>query len=77
MDYKNLYQEDAASSMGVSRTTFSRIIKNARTKIAIALINGKALNIEDEKDEYSVAFICVDLEEFGSLSIHSSYIIFV
>lgn len=77
MDYKNLYQEDAASSMGVSRTTFSRIIKNARTKIAIALINGKALNIEDEKDEYSVAFICDDLEEFGSLSIHSSYIIFV
>jgi predicted Fe-Mo cluster-binding NifX family protein len=63
--------------MGVSRTTFSRIIKNARTKIAIALINGKALYIEDEKDEYSVAFICDDLEEFGSLSIHSSYIIFV
>ncbi|MDO8454230.1 MAG: DUF134 domain-containing protein [Sulfurimonas sp.] len=77
MDYKELYQEDAAKSMGVSRTTFSRIIKNARIKVATALINGKGLTIEDEKDEYVVAFICDNKEKFGSLSIHGKYLIFV
>ena len=32
--------------MGVSRPTFSRIISNARAKIADALINGKNVEIE-------------------------------
>ncbi len=45
-DLEKLYQEDAAKSMGVSRPTFSRIISNARAKIADALINGKNVEIE-------------------------------
>ncbi|MFP4499206.1 MAG: DUF134 domain-containing protein [Vulcanimicrobiota bacterium] len=45
-DLENMYQEDAAESMGISRQTFGRIIKNARTKIAEALVKGKALSIE-------------------------------
>ena len=40
MDYESMYQEDAASLMKVSRPTFSRIIKSARTKIATALVRG-------------------------------------
>lgn len=45
-DYKGLYQEEAASLMGVSRQTFGRIVSSARSKIADVLINGKALKIE-------------------------------
>lgn len=55
MDQLGLYQEDAASKMGVSRPTFSRIIKNARVKIANALISGAQLHIEDEKEDYLIA----------------------
>ena len=45
MDYEGLYQEDVANEMGVSRPTISRILKNARAKIADALINGKSIEI--------------------------------
>ncbi len=77
MDYQGLYQEDAALSMGVSRPTFSRIIKNARTKIATALINGKGLTIRDDKNEFIIAFICNETENYGDLSIEMKYIIVV
>ena len=46
-DFEGLYQEDAAKEMEVSRPTFSRILANARKKIANALINGKAIEIEN------------------------------
>jgi len=45
-DVEGLYQEAAAQSMGVSRPTFSRIIAEARRKVAVALIRGKALRLE-------------------------------
>jgi uncharacterized protein len=45
-DFKGLYQEEAASQMGISRPTFGRIIESAHKKIADALINGKAIKIE-------------------------------
>jgi len=45
MDYEGLYQEDVAKEMGVSRPTISRILKEARAKIADALINGKSIEI--------------------------------
>lgn len=44
-DLDGLYQEAAARRMGVSRATFGRILAAARSKIADALINGKALLI--------------------------------
>jgi len=45
-DYEALYQQECADKMGISRTTFSRIIEGARKKIADALLNTKALNIK-------------------------------
>ena len=42
-DYEGLYQQECADRMGISRTTFSRVIQNARKKIADALLNGKAI----------------------------------
>ena len=46
-DFEGLYQEDAAKEMEISRPTFSRILANARKKIANALILGKAIEIEN------------------------------
>ncbi|MBU1669632.1 MAG: DUF134 domain-containing protein [Actinobacteria bacterium] len=45
-DIDGLYQEDAAAQMEVSRPTFHRILKEAHRKVAIALVEGKALGIE-------------------------------
>ncbi len=45
-DLQGLYQDAAADSMGISRTTFSRLVASARHKVAEALIDGKALHIE-------------------------------
>lgn len=50
-DFEKLYQENAAEKMGVSRQTFGRIIESARRKIADALINGKALKINNNQTE--------------------------
>jgi predicted DNA-binding protein (UPF0251 family) len=45
-DLDGRYQEEAAIQMGVSRTTFSRIVDSARRKIADAVVHGKVLRIE-------------------------------
>lgn len=45
-DHEQLYQEEAAKKMNVSRQTFGRIIEAAHKKIADVLLNGKALKIE-------------------------------
>lgn len=45
-DLEGLYQEGAAARMGVSRATFGRILEAAHKKVALALIEGKALVIE-------------------------------
>ena len=43
---ERLYQEDAASRMGVSRATFGRVLAAAHQKVTQALVEGKALRIE-------------------------------
>jgi predicted DNA-binding protein (UPF0251 family) len=45
-DVEHLHQEAAAGRMNVSRQTFGRILETARTKVADALVHGKALSIE-------------------------------
>ena len=45
-DLEGLYQEQAAEKMKISRPTFSRIVAQARRKVADALIHGKALRLE-------------------------------
>ena len=45
-DLDELYQQEAADNMNVSRQTFGNIIRSAHHKIADALVNGKALRIE-------------------------------
>jgi uncharacterized protein len=45
-DLEGCYQEEAARQMGVSRSTFQRMLAEARRKVAQALVNGAALRIE-------------------------------
>lgn len=47
-DLEGLYQEACAQRMGVSRTTLSRTLAEARRKLTDALINGKRLIVEPD-----------------------------
>lgn len=49
-DFEGLYQQECANKMGVSRTTFSRLIQNAHKKIADALLHGKAIVMTKENE---------------------------
>ena len=68
-DLENLYQEQAAEKMNVSRQTFGRIIESAHKKVAEALVQGKALKIEG--GEFEVAsmrkFKCFDCKQSWEL----------
>lgn len=52
-DHQGLYHEEAAKKMGVSRPTFGRILGSARRKVAEAIVEGKALQIEIQESESS------------------------
>lgn len=45
-DLEGQYQVDAAKQMGISRSTFQRVITEARRKVALVLVRGAALQIE-------------------------------
>ena len=53
MDLEDLSQEDAAQRMGISRSTFQRIVAQARRQVALALCEGAALIIEGAVAERS------------------------
>jgi predicted DNA-binding protein (UPF0251 family) len=44
-DLEGLTQEQAAQRMGVSRSTFQRVLAHARRQVALALVEGHALQI--------------------------------
>jgi len=44
-DWEELYQEDAAKKMNISRQTFGNIINSAHKKIADVFLHAKALKI--------------------------------
>lgn len=77
MDLLELYQEEAAAKMEVSRPTFARILKSARNKVALALLGGHTLHLESTKERYVVA-VCSENETstYSSLSPKSKYIHF-
>ena len=50
-DLDGLSQEQSAAHMGVSRSTFQRILERARRQVALALVEGQALKIMPEADE--------------------------
>ena len=44
-DGQGLTQRDAAQVMGVSRSTFGRILREARSQVALALADGKIVRV--------------------------------
>ena len=48
-DFEGLYQQECADRMGISRTTFSRLIESAHKKISDALLHSKAISITKPK----------------------------
>jgi len=60
-DLENLDQEEAAQQMGVSRSTFQRILYSARSKIAEALVEGKELEVKGGNYQMAMReFTCDD-----------------
>lgn len=51
-DHEDLSQEEAALEMNVSRATFGRIVRQARKKVAEALVTGKAILVEGGEIEF-------------------------
>jgi len=47
-DADGLKQEEAARKMGISQPTLQRTLARARGKIAQALVEGKAIRIEEQ-----------------------------
>lgn len=76
MDVLELYQEEAASKMEVSRTTFTRILKNARKKLTNSLVYGHKINIQSDTSRYTIA-LCCNNNNYKELDINKKYIYFL
>ena len=64
-DLEGLEQEDCATRMQISRSTFSRILDSGRQKLADALLNGKAIRIEGGNFEMATSrFRCLEGHEW-------------
>lgn len=50
-DLQELTQEQGAQLMGISRSTFQRILARARRQVALALVEGAALELVDSTME--------------------------
>ncbi|AEE90456.1 conserved protein of unknown function [Tepidanaerobacter acetatoxydans Re1] len=59
-DLEGLEQEPCAERMNISRPTFIRIINSARTKVAEALVKGKAIRIEGGTYQFVRPLKCWD-----------------
>lgn len=75
MDILNLYQEEAAIRMEVSRPTFTRILKNARQKLTRALVYGNKITIQDDDLGYIVAICSAALDNFESILATDKYLL--
>ncbi len=62
-DIEGLMQEECAERMKVSRQTFQNIIDEARKKVAVALTEGKAINISGGNYTMNIcSFRCLSCE---------------
>lgn len=48
IDFEEISQEEAGKKMEISQPTLSRVLKSGRKKIADAIVNGKAIKIEEK-----------------------------
>ena len=65
-DLDGLGQEECAQQMSISRPTFHRVLNSARSKLADALLNGKAIRIEGGNYEMAERrFRCINNHEWN------------
>ncbi len=69
MDILELYQEEAAVKMNVSRPTFTRILRSARQKVTRSILGGIPLELQTYQEEMCIAF-CSDANEFPYTTLH-------
>lgn len=74
MDLLDLYQEEAAVKMEISRPTFTRILKKARQKIALALLNGKALHLQTVESGIIIACCSNSIRVFDEIAPDGKYV---
>jgi predicted DNA-binding protein (UPF0251 family) len=71
-DFYGMSQEEAAEEMEISRPTFTRLIENARKKMADFLINGKLLSLDGGNIHFKNNVIkCDDCGHRFTTSLHS------
>ena len=64
-DLEGLEQEECAQRMSISRPTFHRVLGSARSKLADALLNGKAIRIAGGNFEMATRrFRCINGHEW-------------
>jgi len=67
-DLEEMYQNEAAKKMNVSRQTLGNILRSGHKKIADSLVNGKALRIEGGAIKMKERhFICYDCQNEWTL----------
>jgi predicted DNA-binding protein (UPF0251 family)/predicted Fe-Mo cluster-binding NifX family protein len=69
-DFKALYHEDCAQSLGVSRPTFAKLIKQARKKMVEMVMYGKAIELIREPHNFTLVFPTDD-----RISIHPYFLV--
>ncbi|MEN8223990.1 MAG: DUF134 domain-containing protein [Bacteroidota bacterium] len=71
-DYIGLSHEDAADEMEISRSTFSRLVEQARKKVATFLLQGRLLTIEGGEVHFRYNIIrCQDCGHMFKINIES------
>lgn len=74
IDLRDLYQDDAAKLIEISRPTLARIIKSARKKIALCLLMGKSIQFIKEETPFTVAFCANEKEVYNNLHSKNKFI---
>lgn len=65
-DVKNLYHEECAKIMGISRPTFSKYLKNGRRKCANLFLQQKSLKIKPKSQTSYIVFPSEDKKSLSS-----------
>lgn len=73
-DYESLSHNEAADEMEISRSTFTRLIEQARKKIANFIIKGESLIIEGGNIHFRNNLIkCLDCGYMFNININASF----
>ena len=69
-DFKALYHENCAQSMGISRPTFAKLIKSARKKMVEMVMFGKEIALMRESFNFTLAFATDD-----RITVHPNFLV--